>query len=157
MIAKPRTKEQISYTMSRIKGKDTGIEVALRMELRRRHLHYRKNVANLPGKPDIVFAQHKIAIFCDGEFWHGRNWAERKGDFRRNKSFWIEKIERNMARDRKVNRSLRALGWKVIRIWESDIKKDVRKCGAKIEDALVSGILRQLRLTENARHDMGSP
>lgn len=145
MKAKRRTKAQISYTMSCIRGKDTGIELALRAELRRRHLHYRKNVAGLPGKPDVVFAQHKLAVFCDGEFWHGRDWAKRKTDFKRHKAFWVAKIERNMARDREVNRSLRALGWHVLRIWESDIKRDVRKCGARVEAALVEALLQRFR------------
>lgn len=131
--------------MSCIRGKDTGIELALREELRRRHLHYRKNVAGLPGKPDVVFAQHKLAVFCDGEFWHGRNWARRKTDFKRNKAFWVAKIERNMARDHEVNRTLRAQGWSVLRIWESDIKRDIRKCGARVEMALVDALLQRFR------------
>lgn len=138
---KPRTKEQISYTMSRIRGTETGIEVALRAELRRRHLHYRKNVSHLPGKPDIVFASYKVAIFCDGEFWHGYDWKRRRSDLKSNRDFWVAKIERNMARDRAVNRALQEAGWRVLRFWGNRIKQDVRGIGAKIEMALVETIL----------------
>lgn len=141
----PRTQEQISYTMSRIRCKDTGIEVSLRKELRRRHLHYRKNVKALPGKPDIVFAQRKVVVFCDGDFWHGRNWQVRKNDFRRNKGFWVTKIERNRARDRKVNRELRAMGWVVLRLWGSDIERDVRRCGDRVEALLTERLLARWR------------
>lgn len=142
-MAKPRTQAQISYTMSRIRSKDTGIEVALRGELRRRHLHYRKNVAKLPGKPDIVFARYRVAVFCDGDFWHGRDWAVRKRDFRRNKQFWVTKIERNRARDRKVSRELRAMGWTVLRLWGSEIERDVRRCGDRVESLLTERLLAQ--------------
>ncbi len=142
---KPRTKEQISYTMSRIRGTETGIEVALRAELRRRHLHYRKNVSLLPGKPDIAFASYKVAVFCDGEFWHGYDWGRRKGDLKGNRDFWVAKIERNMAHDRAVNRALREAGWCVLRFWGNRIKQDVKGVGEKIEAALVETLLARWR------------
>lgn len=141
-----RTREQISRTMSRIRGKDTGIEVALRNELRRRCLHYRKNVTTLQGKPDLVFAQYKVAIFCDGDFWHGWNWTVHKRDFKSNQAFWVAKIERNRARDRRVTRTLRAQGWYVLRFWGSDILRDVHRCGDLVETALVRRLLERWRM-----------
>lgn len=140
-----RTPEETSRIMARIRGKDTAIECALRQELRRRGLHYRKNVRTLPGRPDVAFAQYKVAVFCDGEFWHGRDWARRKEDFRNNKAFWVAKIERNRARDRRVNAELRAKGWRVLRFWERDIQRDVRAVGAKVEAALVDALLARWR------------
>lgn len=136
-----RTPEETSRIMTRIRGKDTAIERALRQELRRRGLHYRKNVRALPGCPDIAFAQYKVAVFCDGEFWHGRDWAKHKKDFHRNTAFWVAKIERNRARDRNVNATLRANGWRVLRFWERDIYRDVKSVGAKVEAALVETLL----------------
>lgn len=140
-----RTQEQISRNMSRIRGCNTGIELALRRELWRRRLHYRKNVASLPGKPDVVFAKYKLAIFCDGEFWHGRNWRVHRQDFKKNRVFWIAKIERNMKRDRMVSRKLRSMGWTVLRFWETDIKRKIGHCVDKIEAALVDSLLSKWR------------
>lgn len=114
--------------MQAIKGADTKIELMLRKELWKRGYRYRKNYKNLPGKPDIVFLRRRVAVFCDGEFWHGYNWPERKKDIRSNRDFWISKIEKNMQRDIEVNKLLKELGWKVIRLWESDIKKDIDAC-----------------------------
>ena len=84
--------------MSRIRNKDTGIELALRKELWSRGMRYRKNVKTIEGKPDIAFIGRKVAVFCDSEFWHGYNWDERKNDLKKNREFWIGKIERNMQR-----------------------------------------------------------
>lgn len=140
-----RTQEQISYNMSRIRSTETGIEVALRQELRRRHLHYRKNVKALPGKPDVVFAGYRVAVFCDGEFWHGYDWKHRQADLKGNRAFWVAKIERNMARDRKVNRELRAAGWTVLRFWGRALLKDPKGAGARIERALVAALLTRWR------------
>ncbi len=141
-----RTPEETSRIMARIRGKDTAIERVLRQELRRRGLHYRKNVRALPGCPDIAFARCKVAIFCDGEFWHGRDWAKRKKDFHRNKAFWVAKIERNRSRDRCVNAELRSKGWRVLRFWESDIQRDAKTVGAKVEAALVEAYIAHWRL-----------
>lgn len=140
-----RSKEQISYNMSRIHGAETSIEVALREELRRRGLHYRKNSKVLIGKPDVVFAQYKVVVFCDGEFWHGFDWKHRKADLKRHKAFWVEKIERNMARDTTVTATLRKEGWTVLRFWGKEIKRDVQKVGARIEQALVDALLAKWR------------
>ena len=131
-----KTREQISYNMSRIKNKDSAIEIALRKELWSRGIRYRKNVKTIFGKPDIAFIGKKIAVFCDSEFWHGYNWEERKKDFKSNQEFWIPKIEKNIQRDKEVSEKLQSEGWIVIRFWGKEIKKDVKKCASIIEKSL---------------------
>ena len=104
---------------------DTKCEVVLRSMLWRSGCRFRKNVRQLPGRPDIVFTKAKVVVFCDGDFWHGKNWQARKQKLRRgtNPSYWIAKIERNMERDRQNTEQLRQQGWRVLRFWESDILK----------------------------------
>lgn len=128
-----RTKEQIHRNMSKIKNKDSKIEIILRKELWRRGLRYRKNVNNIIGKPDIVFIGKKVAVFCDSEFWHGYNWNEKKQDFKSNKKFWIPKIERNMQRDVEVTAMLSEAGWIVLRFWGKEIIKKTAECADLIE------------------------
>ena len=128
-----RTKEQTSYIMSRIRGKDTAIEVALRKELWRRNMRYRKNVRKVRGTPDIAFIGLKIAVFVDGEFWHGYDWEHKKDAFKSNREFWVAKIERNMERDREVDAMLEADGWTVIRVWGNEVKRDVIGVADRIE------------------------
>lgn len=131
-----KTREQISFNMKQIKSKNSQIEVILRTALWHRGLRYRKNPSDVYGKPDIVFKKQKIAIFCDGEFWHGFDWKNRKKEFKTNRAFWISKIEHNMQRDEKVNRKLKILGWLVLRFWGEDIKTRLQKCLETIEKAV---------------------
>lgn len=131
-----KTPEQISYNMSRVKNKDSAIEVALRKELWSRGLRYRKNVKTVFGKPDIVFVGKKVAVFCDSEFWHGYNWEVKQDEIKSHRDFWIPKIERNMKRYKEVNAALEAEGWKVLRFWGDEIKKDVKACADLIVAAL---------------------
>jgi len=131
-----KTSEQISYNMKQIKSKGSKIEVMLMKELWSRGLRYRKNAKTVFGKPDIVFIGRKVAVFCDGEFWHGYNWEERKNDFKSNQEFWIPKIERNMERDKEVTARLEADGWTVLRFWGNDIKKNLLFCADEIEKAV---------------------
>lgn len=86
-------------------------------------LRYRKNVQDLPGKPDIVFRGPRVVIFCDGDFWHGCDWQRRRQKLARgsNSSYWLSKIERNMERDAANDLELIRLGWRVLRVWEGDI------------------------------------
>lgn len=126
--------------MSAVKSKDTRPELALRKELWRRGLRYRKNYKKLPGKPDIVFPRARLAVFCDGDFWHGHNWAIRgygslENELQRYSRAWADKIIRNIQRDERTNEELEDVGWKVLRIWESDIKADVKRCGDIVEYA----------------------
>ncbi len=121
MMADNLTPEQRRYCMSRIKGKDTGLEVRVRSELHRRGLRFRKHVKDLPGKPDVVFTRAKVAVFIDGDFWHGYrfpSWEHKVSDF------WKKKISKNRERDAKSHRMLREMGWKVVRLWQHEIEKD---------------------------------
>lgn len=131
-----KTKEQISFNMRQVKNKDSNIELILRKELWSRGLRYRKNVAGIIGKPDIVFKSKKVVVFCDSEFWHGYDWKNRKRDFKSNQDFWIPKIERNIERDKEVNKALESEGWKVLRFWGKDIKKRCKECALEIQKAL---------------------
>lgn len=128
-----KTQEQIHYNMSRIRCKDTAIEIKLRKELWNRGLRYRKNVKTVIGKPDIAFIGKKIAVFCDSEFWHGFDWDNRKNQIKTNPEFWITKIERNMKRDSEVNAILESQGWVVLRFWGRDIQKNTERCADEIE------------------------
>lgn len=134
MLKKPQ--EQIHYNMSRIHAKDTGIEVKLRRELWSRGIRYRKNVKNVPGKPDLAFIGKKVAVFCDSEFWHGYDWENGKNQLKTNREFWINKIERNMERDREVNEQLGNEGWTVLRFWGKEIEKETSRCADEIEKAV---------------------
>lgn len=135
---KPRSQATISYTMSRIKGKNTGIEMAMRKELTRRGLHYRHNSPYVFGHPDVSFKKYKVAVFCDSEFWHGYNFEEAKKKIHSHTEYWIPKIERNIARDKEVNDTLHSEGYIVVRFWGGEITKDVVSCADKVVDALRS-------------------
>jgi len=136
------TTAQRSETMRRIKGKDTVPEMRLRRSLWAKGMRYRKNVAALPGKPDVVFIGQKVAIFVDGDFWHGHKWPERKRRLLANlqdehrKQYWIQKIERNMERDEKNNHLLAEQGFTVLRFWDHDIKKNLARCVNEVRDSL---------------------
>lgn len=130
------TKEQRHKNMKNIRSKDTSIELKLRKELWRRGYRYRKNYTELPGKPDIVLIKYKIAIFCDSEFFHGKNWEVLKPQLEKGKNadFWIEKISKNQQHDDDINKQLQFLGWTVIRFWGKDIMKKTDECIQVIEE-----------------------
>jgi len=130
------TPEQRRKNMRAVKNKNSKIELALRSELWKRGLRYRKNSTKIYGKPDIAFIGKKVAIFCDSEFWHGYDWDNRKYDFKSKQDFWIPKIERNMQRDTEVTEKLTADGWIVLRFWGKDIKNNLGKCADSIERTL---------------------
>ena len=128
-----RTPEITHKIMSAVKSKNTRPEMALRRALWLRGMRYRVNVKELPGKPDIVFTRAKIVIFCDGDFWHGHNWAIRglsslDEELSRYSQFWKDKILGNIERDKSNTLKLKSGGWTVIRFWESEIKNDISKC-----------------------------
>ena len=127
-----KTREQIRFNMQRVKNKNSEIEIMLRHELFKNNLHYRKNVKNVFGHPDVAFIGKKIAIFVDSEFWHGYDFEHRKNDFKTHQDFWIPKIQRNMERDREVNKKLQDDGWIVFRFWGNEIKNDLNQCVQKI-------------------------
>lgn len=122
------TTKQRSELMAKIKSQNTKPELKLKKALWNLGFRYRKNLKKLPGSPDIVYTKHKLAIFVDGEFWHGYNWAEKKTKIKTNRDFWIPKIERNIQRDIQNNQLLTDAGWYVIRFWEHELKKDLEGC-----------------------------
>lgn len=140
------TKEQRHDNMKRIRAKDTKIEVILRRALWVKGHRYRKNYRKLPGSPDIVFTKYKIAIFCDGEFFHGKDWEVLKPRLEKsdNSEFWINKISRNRERDDEINKRLLFEGWTVIRFWGNDIKKKTEECVRVIEEAIQDIIFEEL-------------
>lgn len=132
------TKEQRHKNMKNIHGKDTKVEIILRKALWAKGYRYRKNYKKLPGNPDIVLTKYKIAIFCDGEFFHGKDWEVLKPRLEKsnNSEFWISKISRNRERDDEVNKRLLFEGWTVIRFWGDDIKKHTDECVKVVEEAI---------------------
>lgn len=126
------TKEQRHKNMLHIRSSNTKPEIILRKALWHRGIRYRKNYKGLPGKPDIVITRCKIAIFVDGDFWHGKNMTVIDNQIQSNRSYWLPKIRRNKERDAEVNDALTEQGWIVLRFWESDIKKQLESCVAKI-------------------------
>ncbi len=124
--------------MRYIKSKDTTIELLLRKELWKRGFRYRKNYSMLPGTPDIVLTKYRIVIFCDGDFFHGKNWNSLKESLKNcnNSSYWISKIGYNIERDGQIDNMLLEKGWTVIRFWETDIKNNLDKCMEIIEDTI---------------------
>ena len=133
-----RDKQVVSKTMKRVKSKDTSIEIVLRKALWKKGIHYRKNNSLLPGKPDIVISKYKIVIFCDSEFFHGKDWDNLKLQLERgnNSDYWIKKIERNRERDKDNDKKLIFLGWKVIHFWGKDIVKNTEECVKTIEEMI---------------------
>ncbi len=120
--------------MGKIRGKNTKPEMLFRKALWRKGVRYRVDSKKLPGKPDISIQKYKLAIFIDGEFWHGYNWLERKPSLKSNRGFWIPKIERNMQRDQEVNAQLQEMNFTVFRFWTDEIKHNLDQC---INDILV--------------------
>ncbi|MBB5333682.1 very short patch repair endonuclease [Chryseobacterium koreense] len=118
------TPEQRRKSMQANKSKGTKIEILLGKALFAKGLRYRKNNKKVHGTPDFTITKYKVAIFADGDFWHGKDWENRRRKLGANAAFWFEKIERNMERDFKVNEKLRDEGWTVLRFWESDLKKN---------------------------------
>ncbi len=130
------TEEQRHRNMQAVKSKDSAIEIRLRKELWRRGIRYRKNVKDVFGHPDIALKGKKIAVFCDSEFWHGFDWERSKEKIQTRREFWIPKIERNIERDKEVNRKLQEDGWLVIRFWGSMIKHNVEACADTVVKAV---------------------
>lgn len=118
--------------MQNIKSKNT----ILRKALWHNGIRYRKNFLKLSGKPDIVLTKYKIAIFCDGDFWHCKNKNKTFSRIKTNRQYWLPKLKRNIERDKEIDDLLTEQGWLVLRFWESDIKKDLHKCVNKVLEYL---------------------
>jgi DNA mismatch endonuclease, patch repair protein len=129
--------------MTAVKGKDSTPELALRRALHREGLRYRIHPRDVPGKPDLVNRARKLAIFVDGDFWHANpdDWRRRGFDsleaqFRPdNRDRWVAKLHRNVERDREVTDELESQGWRVLRIWESEIRTDLDAVITRIRSA----------------------
>lgn len=130
------TPEQRKKNMQAIKATGTRIEVSLAKSLFAKGYRYRKNDKTVFGKPDLTFKKHKLAIFIDGEFWHGKDWEIRKNNLKSNCEYWLSKIERNINRDKEVNEKLLSEGWRVLRFWGNEIKKDLNNCITKIQKTI---------------------
>lgn len=134
-----RTPEVTHKIMSAIKPRNTKPEMLVRKALWRRGLRFRVNYTKLPGRPDIVFTRAKVVVFCDGDFWHGHNWAIRgipsfEDELAGYSEFWQNKIRGNVKRDKENKEKLESNGWIVLRFWESDIIANVGYCVDKIEE-----------------------
>lgn len=138
MPNRPKSRDEIARNMSAIRSHDNRTEVVLRKTLHAMGFRYRKYMAGLPGRPDIVFPRGKVVVFVDGDYWHGRLVRERGIDALRGyytveqQPYWIDKLSRNVSRDDRVTAELQSLGWQVLRFWESDIKKDVGRAAHRV-------------------------
>lgn len=143
--------EQRKKNMSKIRGKDTKIEVALRKALWTKGYRYRKNYKKIPGSPDICLTKYKIAIFCDGEFFHGKDWEVRKAKIQQgnNGEYWVRKIQENILRDEEKDKELNFLGWTVIHFWGNDILKNTDECIRVIEETIFELQLGESELSED--------
>ena len=130
------TSEQRKKAMSHNRSRNTSIEVLLRKALWHEGIRYRKNVKTLPGCPDIAITKYKVAIFCDGEFWHGKNWKKTKETIKTNRDYWIPKLERNITRDNANEKKLVNMGWVVLRYWGNEITKNPGDCVAEIKETI---------------------
>ena len=143
-----RDPEIVSKNMQKIHSKDTSIELQLRKALWHKGYRYRKNYKFLPGSPDIVLTKYKIAIFCDSEFFHGKDWEVlrprlEKGD---NAEYWIKKLKRNIERDDFVNKRLLFEGWTIIRFWGKDITKNTDQCVKVIKEPILAQKLQDMEM-----------
>jgi DNA mismatch endonuclease (patch repair protein) len=135
VMADNLSRKQRSYCMSRVKNRDTDLETTLRSALHKRGFRFRKHARDLPGTPDVVFPRHRVAVFIDGDFWHGYRfpaWQKAVS------GFWQRKIAINRRRDRRNFRKLRADGWIVLRVWQHQIRSDFERCVDRIAQALNS-------------------
>ena len=130
------SREQRRKNMQAVKSKGSKIETILGKEIWKRGFRYRRNDKTVFGKPDFTFKKYKIAVFCDSEFWHGKEWETRKHEHKSNVDFWYKKIERNIERDVEVNKQLKAEGWEVLRFWGKEIEKNLFLCVKKVEQAI---------------------
>ena len=128
------TTPEISKRMSKVKLKSNKVEMKLAKALWHRGYRYRLNYKQLPGSPDIALTKYNIAIFVDGEFWHGKDFEIKKSKLKNNKDYWIMKIEENLHRDAKNDKLLNEMGWISIHFWSKDIERNLSYCLNVIED-----------------------
>ncbi|ADL34645.1 DNA mismatch endonuclease Vsr [Butyrivibrio proteoclasticus B316] len=127
------TPEKRSWNMSRIKGMDTKIEVEVRKYLFSKGYRFRKNDKRYPGKPDIVLPKYHVAIFVHGCFWHRHEGCKDATTPKTRTEFWLEKFDKNVKNDQIKQEKLKEMGWKVIVIWECELKKDFQRIMDRLE------------------------
>lgn len=132
-----------SQRMSKVKLKQGDAERILAKSLWHKGYRYRLNWRKLPGSPDIAIRKYKIAIFVDGEFWHGYNWTDKKSKLKRNRDYWIQKIEENMARDVRIDKELLALGWTPVHFWSKEVLKKTDECVRCISEMIFDELVEQ--------------
>ena len=132
------TTKKRSKVMSKIRSQNTKPEILFRKRLWEKGIRYRISNKNIIGKPDITIKKYKVAIFIDGIFWHGYKWEDRKPKLKSNREYWIPKIERNIQRDKEVNKKLSDEGWQVIRFWEHEVKDNIETCTEKVINLITS-------------------
>jgi DNA mismatch endonuclease (patch repair protein) len=120
------TKKKRSRVMSRIRSKNTSLEISFKKLLDKNNLRGYKMHPKMLGGPDFVFPKKKLVVFIDGDFWHGYNWKKLHKIPPR--KYWQAKISRTIARDKEYTRQLKGVGWKVLRFWEHEVKKNPEKC-----------------------------
>lgn len=154
-ISMSRDPEIVSKNMQKIHSKDTSIELQLRKALWHKGYRYRKNYKFLPGSPDIVLTKYKIAIFCDSEFFHGKDWEVLKPRLEKGKNseYWVKKIERNIQRDIEKDQALQYLGWTVIHFWGKDILRNPDECIHVIEEIILGQKLDTIGLDEEIDYE----
>lgn len=134
----PTTNQARAAARGSSKKTDTKCELTLRSCLWRAGYRFRKNVVGLPGRPDVVFVREQVAVFCDGDFWHGRNWEARSKKLAAgaNPTYWVAKIEHNRERDRRNTEALEVAGWTVVRLWESEILSQPEQAARRVMSEL---------------------
>ena len=143
-VYRPRAPEQTSHLMERVRSSDTFAERLLRSHLHRMGLRYRKNVKTVFGRPDVAFCGLRVAVFVDGDYWHGRILQQsglqalNESLKTSNRAFWVRKIQQNVARDNLVNGELGRAGWSVVRVWETDVKRNPALVAARIFELVSS-------------------
>ena len=131
-----KTTPEVSKRMKALSHKKSKVESVLAKALWHKGYHYRLNYKKLPGTPDIALTKYKIAIFVDGEFWHGKDFEKTKEKLKNNKNYWIEKIEENIQRDIKNDNLLRQIDWIPIHFWSNDVKSYLAYCINEIEEII---------------------
>jgi DNA mismatch endonuclease, patch repair protein len=140
MVYRPKPRDEIARNMAAIRSTENKVESALRSRVHSMGLRFRKYAKELPGRPDFIFSRERIAVFVDGDYWHGRILVEHgiealKARLRTpNKDYWLKKFSARVERDRAVTAALEESGWVVLRYWESDLKKDLAWAALQIAD-----------------------
>ena len=135
-----QTTPQVSRRMASVHLKGGKAETMLAKALWHKGYRYRRNDRRLPGSPDIALARYRIAVFVDGEFWHGYRWAERRERLKANRAYWLEKIQENIDRDRRNDLLLSDRGWTVLHLWEGEVKRDLEGCVRTVEELVLERI-----------------